>query len=54
MDLKKISKSSVPSALALCERYRLLNEPDQAESICLDILDVDAGNQDAVRMLLLS
>lgn len=54
MDLKKISKSSVPRALALCERYRLLNEPDQAESICLDILDVDPSNQDAVRMLLLS
>lgn len=54
MDLKRISKSSVPRALALCERYRLLNEPDQAESICLDILDVDPSNQDAIRMLLLS
>ena len=54
MELKTISKSSVPRALALCERYRLLNEPDQAESICLDILDVDPSNQDALRMLLLS
>ena len=54
MDLKRISKASVPRALALCERYRLLNEPDQAESICLDILDVDPENQDAIRMLLLS
>src|SRR6476659_356742 len=54
MDLKRISKASVPRALGLCERYRLLNEPDQAESICLDILDVDPANQDAIRMLLLS
>jgi len=54
VDLKRISKTSVPRALALCERYRLLNEPDQAESICLDILDVDPQNQDAIRMLLLS
>ena len=54
MDLKRISKQSVPRALALSERYRLLNEPDQAESICLDILEVDPENQDALRMLLLS
>ncbi len=54
MDLKRISKQSVPRALALCERYRLLNEPDQAESICLDILEVDPENQDALRMLILS
>jgi hypothetical protein len=54
MELKTISKSSVPRALKLCERYRLLNEADQAESICLDILEVDPNNQDAVRMLLLS
>ena len=54
MDLKKISKAAVPRALALCERYRLLNEPEQAESICLDILEVDPDNQDAVRMLLLA
>src|SRR5438128_2359800 len=54
MQLKAISKASVPRALALGERYRLLNEPDQAESICRDILDADPGNQDATRMLLLS
>ena len=54
MDLKTISKASVPRALALCERYRLLNEPGQAESICLDILEVDPANQEALRMLLLS
>src|SRR5580704_16393816 len=54
MELKKISKDAIPHALGLGERYRLLNEPDQAASICRDILDVDAGNQDAARMLLLA
>jgi hypothetical protein len=54
MELKQISPASVPRALALSERYRLLNEPEQAESICRDILEADPGNQDATRMLLLS
>jgi hypothetical protein len=54
MELKTISKTSVPRALELGERYRLLNEPDLAASICRDILVVDPANQDAARMLLLS
>ena len=29
-------------------RYRLLNDPEQAESICLDILEVEPGNQEAL------
>jgi hypothetical protein len=53
-DLKRISLASVPRALELGERYRLLNEPAQAESICRDILWVDPDNQDAWRMLMLS
>jgi hypothetical protein len=44
---KPISKDSVPGALAKAERYRLLNEPSAAESICLDILEVDPANHDA-------
>ena len=35
-------------------RYRLLNEPEQAESICLDILDVDPDNQEALVTLILA
>src|SRR5437016_8905936 len=54
MELKQISQAAVPRALMLCERYRLLNEPDQAESICRDVLAIDPANQDSVRMLLLS
>ena len=53
-ELKKISREGVPAALARAERYRLLNEPPHAESICLDILDVDPHNQQARIMLILA
>jgi hypothetical protein len=53
-DLKPLSKDAVDSALVKAERYRLLNEPSQAESICLDVLDVDPDNQQAQVMLLLA
>ena len=46
-NLKPMSKDAVPAALAKAERYRLLNEPGEAESICLDILQVDPQNEDA-------
>ena len=39
--LKTLSLDAVPRALAKAERYRLLNEPGEAESICLDALAVD-------------
>ena len=35
-DLKPLSKDAIPAALSKAERYRLLNEPWQAESICRD------------------
>jgi hypothetical protein len=53
-DLKPISRDAIPEALNKVERYRLLNEPWQAESICLDILRVEPGYQPALVMLLLS
>jgi hypothetical protein len=53
-DLKPISRDAIPAALEKAERYRLLNEPEQAESICLDVLAVDADNQPAVVALLLA
>jgi len=52
--LKKLSSEAIPPALERAERYRLLNEPLQAESICLDILTVDPENQQAVVLLLLA
>ena len=52
--LKVLRSGTIPAALERAERYRLLNEPTQAESICLDILAADAGNQVALILLLLS
>lgn len=53
-DLKPLSKEAVPAALEKAIRYRLLNEPAEAESICLDVLRVDSENQQAVVILLLA
>src|SRR6516225_288405 len=52
--LKAISHESVASALAKAERYRLLNEPGEAESICRDILEIEPANQPALISLLLA
>jgi hypothetical protein len=54
LELKRLSKEAIPAALAKVERYRLLNEPEQAESICLDILTVEPENQMALIALILS
>jgi hypothetical protein len=53
-ELKPLSASAIPAALAKAERYRLLNEGSEAESICLDILAVDPDNQEALTMLILA
>src|SRR5215467_11087583 len=52
--LKRLSPEAIPPALERAERYRLLNEPVQAESICLDILAVDPENQQVLVCLLLA
>lgn len=52
--LKALRPGAIPAALERAERYRLLNEPTQAESICLDILDAEPENQAALILLLLS
>jgi hypothetical protein len=53
-DFKPISRDAVPLALEKAERYRLLNEPAQAESICLDVLAVDPENQPGLVLLILA
>ena len=53
-DLKKLSPEAIPAALEKAERYRLLNEPAEAESICLDVLQTDPENQGALITLLLA
>ena len=52
--LKSLSKKGVPAALEKAEKYRPLNEPKEAESICLDVLEIDPKNHKALVMLLLS
>jgi len=52
--LKPISKEGIPAALEKAERYRLLNDPSEAESICRDVLEIDPQNQKAVAALILS
>ncbi|HJQ21954.1 MAG TPA: hypothetical protein VJ867_16540 [Gemmatimonadaceae bacterium] len=54
MELKPITRAGVPAALQKAERYRLLNDSTAAESICLDILEVDPDNQSALVTLLLA
>lgn len=53
-ELKPLSREAVPAALEKAYRYRLLNEPMEAESICRDVLEVDPGNQEAAVTLLLA
>jgi hypothetical protein len=52
--LKSISAEAVPGALEKVERYRLLHEPELAESICHDVLAIEPDNQAALIALLLS
>lgn len=53
-ELKPLSREGIDAALDKAEQYRLLNQPRLAESICLDILDTDPGNQKAGVTLLLA
>jgi len=49
--LKTISKSGVAEALAKVQHYRYLNQAEEAESICRDVIAVDPENQMALRQL---
>jgi hypothetical protein len=53
-ELKPISPDGVAAALQKAERYRLINDPSSAESICLDVLQVDAEHPQALVTLLLA
>lgn len=53
-ELKLLSRDAISEALEKAQRYRLINEPWQAESICLDILRIEPANQAALINLLLA
>jgi hypothetical protein len=53
-ELKKIHQDAIAPALERAHFYRLLNEPGAAESICLDVLEIDPENQSALITLLMA
>ena len=52
-ELKPLSREGIQAALEKAMRYRLLNEPGEAESICHDILGIEPEHQQALVLLLL-
>ncbi len=52
--LKPLSHDGIETALAKAERYRLLGEPHEAQSICRDILEIEPDNQKARISLILA
>lgn len=52
--LKTIHAEYAEKAIERAERYRLLNWPEEAESICLDVLAADRDNQHALVVLVLA
>ena len=54
LELYRISASAIPAALVTARQYRSLLEPEQAESICLDILAVDPAHHQAQIILILA
>ena len=49
--IKSISTAGIAEAIAKAELYRSLNEPEEAESICRDILAIEPQHQLALRLL---
>jgi tetratricopeptide (TPR) repeat protein len=50
-ELKRLTTKNLEAALAKASTYRDLNQPEEAESICRDVLDVEPKNQHALRLL---
>jgi hypothetical protein len=49
--LKYISTAGIAEAITKVELYRSLNEPEEAESICRDILAIEPQHQPGLRLL---
>ena len=50
-ELKKLADKNLGAAITLAKHYRDLNQPDEAESICRDVLEVAPDDADALRTL---
>ncbi|MDP9033713.1 MAG: hypothetical protein M3O50_02825 [Myxococcota bacterium] len=49
--LKKLTRANLEPAVAKAAHYRDLNQPEEAESICRDVLAIDEGHQVAWKLL---
>ena len=54
LELKKLTTAGLAAAHDKADTYRLLNEPEAAESICLDILELQPDNLRALRCIILA
>jgi len=52
--LKKITAEGLDAAVGRAEHYRLLNQPQLAQSICFDVLETDPDNQRVLVTLVLA
>ena len=52
--LKPLHPSAIATCLEKARHYRLLNDPENAESICLDIIELQPDHQEALQTLILS
>lgn len=50
-EVKRISTAGIAEAIGKAELYRSLDEPEEAESICRDILTIEPRHQLALRLL---
>jgi hypothetical protein len=53
LELKPLPGGDLAEALALAERCRTSGEPEEAESVCLDVLDANPQDERALVLLLL-
>lgn len=51
LELKKLRDKNLEAAIGLAKHYRDLNQPEEAESICRDVLEVAPENVDALRTM---
>jgi tetratricopeptide (TPR) repeat protein len=50
-ELKRLTRANLEAAVAKAAHYRDLNQPEEAESICRDVIDVDDTHQAAWKIL---
>jgi tetratricopeptide (TPR) repeat protein len=50
-ELKRLAQASLGAAMEKAAHYRDLNQPEEAESICRDVLDVEPNHQTALKLL---